>query len=190
MEKSKTKQDYAEKLVGLLSKKAAIDISKYDMNELVQGMLVELEHGSRNSETNVTDDDPIQTLKIAIAHLDEISDYYTRLNKMESEAKTVETKKDAGADENKEEDADIQESIRFKELCGLIENEEKKQIRNESFLDTKPKKEMKLLSESLNVNDFDVIKFNADSLGEKDSEEEIALYKMQKKSDAIDLEEL
>jgi hypothetical protein len=47
---------------------------------------VELEHGSHDSETNVTNDDLVMTGKIAWAHLKEIPDYYTRLAKMESEA--------------------------------------------------------------------------------------------------------
>jgi hypothetical protein len=49
-------------------------------------MDVELEHGSRDPETNVTGDDVIMTAKIARAHLNEFPDYYTRLAKMEAEA--------------------------------------------------------------------------------------------------------
>ena len=37
-------------------------------------------------ETNVTDDDEVTTGKIALAHLREFPDYYTRLAKMEQEA--------------------------------------------------------------------------------------------------------
>ena len=47
------------------------------------GMEVELEHGSRDPRTNVTDDDPILTGKIALAHLREMPDYYDRLEEME-----------------------------------------------------------------------------------------------------------
>ena len=47
---------------------------------------VELEHGSRSPETNVTNDDPVTTGKIALAHLREIPDYYTRLAEMERAA--------------------------------------------------------------------------------------------------------
>jgi hypothetical protein len=49
-------------------------------------MDVELEHGTQNPETNVTDDDVVVTAKIARAHLNEFPDYYTRLAAMESEA--------------------------------------------------------------------------------------------------------
>jgi len=49
-------------------------------------MDVELEHGLHDLVTNVTDDDPLVTGKIALAHLNEFPDYYTRLEKMEAEA--------------------------------------------------------------------------------------------------------
>jgi hypothetical protein len=48
---------------------------------------VELEHGLVDPSTNVTGDDPILTGKIALAHLNEFADYYTRLEKMERKAK-------------------------------------------------------------------------------------------------------
>ena len=50
------------------------------------GLDVELEHGVRDPATNVSDDDEITTGKIALAHLNEFPDYYTRLASMESEA--------------------------------------------------------------------------------------------------------
>ena len=49
-------------------------------------MDIELEHGLRDSSTNVTDDDPLITGKIALAHLNEFPDYYDRLEKLEDEA--------------------------------------------------------------------------------------------------------
>jgi hypothetical protein len=48
--------------------------------------LLQLEHGARDFETNVTDDDEITTGKIALAHLKEFPDYYTRLAQMEQQA--------------------------------------------------------------------------------------------------------
>ncbi len=60
--------------------------SKFDVQQFREGMMVELEHGRRHPETNVTDDDPVMTGKIARAHLDEFPDYYTRLAKMEADA--------------------------------------------------------------------------------------------------------
>ncbi len=56
---------------------------KYPLEEFRMGLHVELEHGARDSQTNVTDDDIIMTGKIALAHLKEIPDYYTRLHEME-----------------------------------------------------------------------------------------------------------
>lgn len=63
-----------------------IDWSKWDVEQFRMGMDVELEHGTRDPHTNVTDDDPMITGKIALAHLNEFPDYYTRLSKMEEEA--------------------------------------------------------------------------------------------------------
>ena len=53
------------------------------------GMDVELEHGTVDSNTNVSNDDPVATGKIALAHLNEFPDYYTRLYKMEEEAEKI-----------------------------------------------------------------------------------------------------
>ena len=58
----------------------------YDLEQFRIGMDVELEHGRVNRRTNITEDDPIITGKIALAHLNEFPDYYTRLTKMEKEA--------------------------------------------------------------------------------------------------------
>ncbi len=64
-----------------------IDWSQVDISEFRRGLEVELEHGSEwGDATNVTKDDPTITGKIAWAHLKEIKDYYTRLDKMEAEA--------------------------------------------------------------------------------------------------------
>ena len=60
--------------------------SAFDVEQFRMGLEVELEHGARDSETNVTGDDPILTGKIAWAHLKELPDYYTRLTAMEREA--------------------------------------------------------------------------------------------------------
>jgi hypothetical protein len=65
-----------------------IDWSQIDLEQFRRGLEVELEHGARDPETNVTSDDLLLTGKIAWAHLKEIRDYYTRLDKMEAEAET------------------------------------------------------------------------------------------------------
>jgi len=60
--------------------------SEVDLEQLRIGMEVELEHGRRDPLTNVTDDDPLLTAKIALAHLRELPDYYTRLAVIEEAA--------------------------------------------------------------------------------------------------------
>jgi Protein of unknown function (DUF5661) len=60
--------------------------SPFDVEQFRMGMDVELEHGSHDPDTNVTDDDIVVTAKIARAHLNEFPDYYTRLAVMEAEA--------------------------------------------------------------------------------------------------------
>ena len=62
------------------------DSAPFDVEQFRMGMNVELEHGLRDPVTNVTDDDPVVTAKIALAHLNELPDYYTRLLRMEAEA--------------------------------------------------------------------------------------------------------
>ena len=65
-----------------------IDWATVDVDQFRRGLEVELEHGTHDRQTNVTDDDPLVTGKIAWAHLKEIRDYYTRLDKLEAEAKS------------------------------------------------------------------------------------------------------
>ena len=63
------------------------ETAPFDVEQLRSGMDVELEHGLHDLLTNVTGDDPHVTAKIALAHLNEFPDYYTRLERMEEEAK-------------------------------------------------------------------------------------------------------
>jgi DNA-directed RNA polymerase alpha subunit len=60
--------------------------SRFDVEQFRMGMDVELEHGTRDLETNVTDDSMEITAKIARAHLNEFPDYYSRLAVMEADA--------------------------------------------------------------------------------------------------------
>jgi hypothetical protein len=78
--------DYAR----VIGREIGIDwaTSPFDVEQLRTGMDVELEHGLHNPFTNVSDDDPHVTATIALAHLNEFPDYYTRLGKMEEEAKS------------------------------------------------------------------------------------------------------
>lgn len=63
-----------------------VDWKATDLEQFRLGLSVELEHGVADPRTNVTNDDPLLTGKIAWAHLNEIPDYYTRLLAMEREA--------------------------------------------------------------------------------------------------------
>lgn len=60
------------------AKKLGIDFHevKFTPEDFLEGINIELEHGTINPNTNVTNDDPLLTGKIALAHLDEHSNYY------------------------------------------------------------------------------------------------------------------
>jgi len=69
-----------------IGEKLGLKWDKFDVEQFRMGMNIELEHGKIDPETNVSNDDLLTTGKIALAHLNEFPDYYTRLNKMEAEA--------------------------------------------------------------------------------------------------------
>jgi hypothetical protein len=70
-----------------IGERLGIGWDKFDRRQFRAGLGIELEHGTVNQTTDVTKDDPLLTGKIALAHLTEFPDYYTRLKKMEAEAK-------------------------------------------------------------------------------------------------------
>jgi len=80
------KQNFTAEEAKAIGEQLGIDWSKFDIEQFRMGMNVELEHGTRDTKTNVSDDDPLTTGKIALAHLNEFPDYYARLNFMEKEA--------------------------------------------------------------------------------------------------------
>lgn len=53
-----------------------IKFDKFTPQEFLDGINIELEHGTVNPKTNVTNDDLIVTAKIALAHLNEFPNYY------------------------------------------------------------------------------------------------------------------
>lgn len=81
-----SKKHFTAEQAQTIGERLGIDWSKFDVEQYRMGMDVELEHGLHDPETNVTGDDPLTTGKIALAHLKEFPDYYTRLEKMEKEA--------------------------------------------------------------------------------------------------------
>lgn len=56
-----------------------------DVEEFCAGLDVELEHGTRLSDANVTNDHPLVTGKIVLAHMKESLDYYKLLDVAELE---------------------------------------------------------------------------------------------------------
>ena len=72
-----------------VGERIGINWSAVDLEQFRMGLEVELEHGVRNVVTNVTNDDLVLTGKIALAHLMELPDYYTRLMRMEEEARVM-----------------------------------------------------------------------------------------------------
>jgi hypothetical protein len=64
--------------------KLGINWKKYDIKQFEKGLKVELEHGKKHPKTDVTHDDPMKTGKIVLAHLNEKSNYYDLLEKVES----------------------------------------------------------------------------------------------------------
>lgn len=77
-----------------VGEKLGISWNNFDVEQFRRGMVVELEHGTIDSNTNVTNDDLVMTGKIALAHLNEFKDYYDRLEKMEDEAEAYRNSKE------------------------------------------------------------------------------------------------
>ena len=82
------KKEFASEEAKRIGDMIKIDWNKYDLEQFRMGLGVELEHGAHDAETNVTNDDELITGKIVLAHLKEISDYYTRLEKMEKDTES------------------------------------------------------------------------------------------------------
>lgn len=55
-----------------------VSFDKYTPEEFLDGINIELEHGTINPKTNVTNNDLIATAKIALAHLNEFPNYYNK----------------------------------------------------------------------------------------------------------------
>ena len=81
-----SKKHFTSEEAKSIGEQLGIDWTDFDVEQFRMGMDVELEHGLIDPATNVTDDDPLMTGKIALAHLNEFGDYYTRLEIMEREA--------------------------------------------------------------------------------------------------------
>ncbi len=81
-----TKREFTTEEARRIGDQIGVNWTEYDIEEFRMGLSVELEHGLHDVQTDVTGDDEIMTGKIALAHLKEIRDYYTRLLAMERDA--------------------------------------------------------------------------------------------------------
>ena len=81
-------KEFTEEEARVIGQRIGVDWSAgdVDLEQFRMGLAIELEHGTQDPATNVTNDDETITGKIALAHLREIPDYYTHLAAMESEA--------------------------------------------------------------------------------------------------------
>jgi hypothetical protein len=86
------KQHFTTEQAREIGDKLGIDWIRFNVEQFRMGLDVELEHGMIDPSTNVTGNGPILTGKIALAHLNEFADYYTRLDKMEQEVKKESSK--------------------------------------------------------------------------------------------------
>jgi uncharacterized protein YicC (UPF0701 family) len=85
--------DWSEKADSTVSEEEASAILKIvntksmeiPLEDFRKGLEVELEHGTRFDDANVTNNHPILTGKIVIAHLKETIDYYRRIDVAEME---------------------------------------------------------------------------------------------------------
>src|SRR5205809_1166506 len=75
-------REFTEEEALAIGQRIGIDWSAgdVDLEQFRMGLAVELEHGTQDPATDVTHDDETTTGKIALAHLKEIGDYYTRLD--------------------------------------------------------------------------------------------------------------
>ena len=69
---------FSDNEIMMVAKYLNIDFSKFPFDDFKRGINIELEHGSINNLTNVTDNDLLKTAKIALAHLNEFPNYYNK----------------------------------------------------------------------------------------------------------------
>ena len=82
----KPKKEFLMEEAKIIGLKMGINWRKFDVDQFRRGLNIELEHGKIHTDTNVSNDEPLVTGKIALAHLNEFPDYYDRLEKLEKEA--------------------------------------------------------------------------------------------------------
>ena len=75
-----------------ISNKLNIKFDKFSIKDLLNGINTELEHGTINPDTNITNDDLEMTTKIALAHLNEYPNYYNEEYGLKKLEKTLKEK--------------------------------------------------------------------------------------------------
>jgi hypothetical protein len=80
------KKHFTKEEAKTIGDKLKISWKRWDVEQFRRGLDVELEHGKIHKSTNITNNNPILTGKIALAHLNEFADYYTRLDRLEKQA--------------------------------------------------------------------------------------------------------
>ncbi len=61
-----------------ISKILNLNFNNFSLEDFLEGINIELEHGLINPSTNITNDDLLLTAKIALAHLNEYPNYYNQ----------------------------------------------------------------------------------------------------------------
>ena len=69
---------FNEEDINNIIKKLNITFDKFTKDDFIAGINIELEHGTINKVTNVTDNNLEKTSKIALAHLNEFPNYYNK----------------------------------------------------------------------------------------------------------------
>jgi len=87
---------------GVILKEVNTEGMNIPLEDFITGLEVELEHGTCFKDANVTNNHPLLTGKIVLAHLKETMDYYQRLDVAELEGDLL--KAMAGGDLNKAAD--------------------------------------------------------------------------------------
>ena len=87
------KREFTDEYARRIGSALRVNWEEISSEEFRTGLAVELEHGMHDPETNVTNNDELLTGKIALAHLKEYPDYYTRLAQLEKDAEEFWSKK-------------------------------------------------------------------------------------------------
>ena len=83
---------FNEEDINNIIKKLNIKFDKFTKDDFITGINIELEHGTINKVTNVTDNDLEKTSKIALAHLNEFPNYYNKDYGLKTFEKFLQTK--------------------------------------------------------------------------------------------------